>query len=81
MRVNLPSVPGVSLETAAHYAPSVLSFGDSDEFRRFRFQGNYRIIEHADISIGYQYINVGVKDTGRNHNFESGAFIGMKLKL
>jgi len=81
IRINIPSAPGISLESALHYAPKVLAFGDSDEFRRFRIQTNYRIIENADISIGYQYLNVGVEANGENHAFESGAFLGMKLKL
>jgi len=80
-KVNIPSAPGVSLETALHYAPKVISFGDSDEFRRFRLQGNYRIIENADISIGYRYLNVGDEQSNDNHSFESGAFLGFKLKL
>jgi len=81
LRLNIPSVPGISFETALHYAPSVLSFGDSDEFRRFRIQGNYTIIQNADISLGYRYLNVGIEDTNNNHSFESGAFLGMKLKF
>lgn len=80
IRVNVPEAPGLSFETEVHYAPEVLSFGDSDEFRRFRIQTNYRIIESADISIGYRYLNVGVKDF-KNHTFESGAFLGLKLAL
>lgn len=78
VRVNIPEVPGLSLETDIHYAPAVLSFGDSDEFRRFSIQTNYRIIESADISLGYRYLNVGVEDAD-NHTFESGAFVGLKL--
>jgi hypothetical protein len=80
VRVNLPEAPGISIETALHYAPEVLAFGDSDEFRRFRLQANYRIIENADLSIGYRYLNVGVEDA-RNHTFESGAFLGVKLSF
>tara|TARA_R110001592_G_scaffold138511_4_gene357684 strand:+ start:75717 stop:76241 length:525 start_codon:yes stop_codon:yes gene_type:complete len=79
VRVNIPESPGLSVETALHYAPDVLAFGDADEFRRFRLQVNYRIIESADISLGYRYINVGVEDLNRNHTFESGAFLGLKL--
>lgn len=81
VRVNLPDVPGLSIETALHYAPEVLAFGDSDEFRRFRLQFNYRIIENADLSIGYRYLNVGVEDANKNHTFESGAFLGVKLSF
>ena len=79
MRVNIPDAPGLSLETALHYAPSVLSLGDSDEFRRFRLQVHYRIIESADISLGYRYLNVGIEENNENHTFESGAFLGLKL--
>jgi len=79
-RINLPKVPGISLETALYYSPKVLSFGDSDEFRRFRFQVNYRLIENADISVGYQYLNVGIEQ-GDNFSLESRAFLGIKLKL
>lgn len=80
-KLNIPSAPGLSIESDLHYAPSVLSFGDADEFRRFRVQSNYRIIENADISIGYRYLNVGVEQTNQNENFESGAFIGLQLSL
>ena len=81
VRVNLPEVPGLSIETALHYAPEVLAFGDSDEFRRFRFQFNYRIIENADLSIGYRYLNVGIEEADKNYTFESGAFLGVKLSF
>jgi hypothetical protein len=81
VRVNIPETPGLSIETALHYGPNVLSFGDSDEFRRFRLQVNYRIIESADISLGYRYLNVGVEETNDNHTFESGAFLGLKLSF
>ena len=80
MRVNIPEVPGLSFESDIHYAPEVLSFGDSDEFRRLRLQTNYRIIENADISVGYRYLNAGQEDIG-NHTFESGAFLGLKLNF
>jgi len=79
-RINIPKAPGISLETAAYYAPKVLSFGDSDEFRRFRFQVNYRLIENADVSVGYQYLNVGDEENN-NFSLESRAFLGIKLKL
>jgi len=81
LRINIPEVIGLSVETALHYAPKVLSFGDADEFRRFRVQANYHIIQNADISAGYHYLNVGNKDTNSNHTFESGLFLGMKLKF
>ena len=81
VRINIPEAIGLSVETALHYAPEVLSFGEADEFRRFRVQANYHIIQNADISAGYHYLNVGNEDTHSNHTLESGLFIGMKLKF
>lgn len=81
VRVNIPNTPGLSIETELHYAPKVLSFGDSNEFRRFRTQANYRIIENADIAIGYRYVNVGSDASNDNETIESGAFLGLQLEL
>lgn len=81
LRLNIPSVPGLSVETNLHYAPDVLSYGDADEFRRFRTQANYRIIENADVSLGYRYINAGLEETSKNVNLESGVYLGLKLNL
>ena len=80
-RVNIPSVPGLSVESDLHYAPKVLSFGDSNEFRRFRLQSNYRIIENADIAIGYRYINVGSEQSNDNTTIESSIYLGLQLEL
>ncbi len=84
VRVNIPEAPGLSVESSLHYAPKVIAFGDSDEFRRFRLQLNYRIIENADLSVGYRYINAGIDEDKfdydkNNRTFESGAFLGVKL--
>lgn len=81
IRINIPEAIGLSIETALHYAPEVLSFGEADEFRRFRIQVNYHIIQNADISAGYHYINAGNEDTSSNDTFESGLFLGVRLKF
>ncbi|KZY28803.1 MULTISPECIES: YfaZ family outer membrane protein [unclassified Oleiphilus] len=81
LRLNLPSAPGLSFETDLHYAPKVLSFGDSDEFSRFRTQVNYRIIENADIAFGFRYMNVGSELDGKNETLESGVYLGLQLAL
>jgi hypothetical protein len=78
LRMNLPTAPGVSLEGRAHYAPDIVAFGDSDRFLRLRTQVNYRVIQNADISAGYQYLSTGIKNGG-DRTFESGLYLGMKL--
>lgn len=80
VRVNLPSAPGLSIESEAHYAPDVLAFSDAKSFGRFRAQANYRIIRTADISAGYRYIRAKLT-SGRKRTLESGLFVGLKLKF
>jgi hypothetical protein len=81
LRLNIPSIPGLSVETSLHYAPEVLSFGDTDEFRRFRAQANYRIIENADVAFGYRYIAAGIEGIDKNVKLESGVYLGLQLDL
>lgn len=80
VRVNLPDAPGLSLETEAHYAPDVLAFSDAKRFLRFRLQANYRVIQTADISAGYRYLNAK-PENGKARTLESGLFVGLKLNF
>ncbi len=77
-RVNIPTVPGLSFEGALHYAPTILSFSDADEMTRLRIQGNYRIIQNADVFLGYHYLNADL-DGGSDVTLDEGVFVGMKL--
>jgi len=77
-RLNIPSVPGLSLEGALHYAPSILSFGDADDLTRVRAQVNYRVIQNADVFLGYHYLNTDL-DGGSDVTLDKGIFAGMKL--
>jgi len=80
VRVNLPDIPGTSIQTEAHYAPDVLAFGDADTYTRANVQMNYRIIRTADISAGYRYLNASLK-AGSHRTFESGFFVGIKMNF
>ncbi|MFD2229695.1 YfaZ family outer membrane protein [Alkalimarinus sediminis] len=77
-RLNIPSVPGLAFEGALHYAPSILSFGDSDDLTRVRAQVNYRVIQNADVFLGYHYLNTDL-DGGSDVTLDKGIFAGMKL--
>jgi len=80
LRLNIPETPGLSLETAAHFAPDVLAFEDAKRYFRGRTQVNYRVIETADLSVGYRYQNVKLID-GQKRTLESGLFVGLKLNF
>lgn len=81
VRINIPASPGLSTELRAHYAPDIVAYGDSDRYTHLRAQVNYRVIQSADISAGYQYLNTGVKGSGRDRTFESGLFLGMRISF
>ncbi|WP_250657328.1 YfaZ family outer membrane protein [Alkalimarinus coralli] len=77
-RLNIPSVPGLSFEGALHYAPSILSFGDADDLTRVRAQANYRVIQNADVFVGYHYLNADLEGHS-DVTLDKGLFAGMKL--
>lgn len=79
-RVNIPELPGLSVESALHFAPDVLAFDDAKRFSRFRGQLNYRIIQTADLSAGYRHIKAKLT-TGEKTTFESGWFLGLRLNF
>ena len=81
VRINIPESPGLSTEFRGHYAPDIVAYGDSDRYTHLRAQVNYRIIQTADISLGYQYLNTGVEGNGKDRTFESGLFAGLKLSF
>ena len=81
VRVNIPASPGLSTELRGHYAPNIVAYGDSDRYTHLRAQINYRIIQTADLSLGYQYLNTGVEDSSKDRTFESGLFVGLKLSF
>lgn len=79
VRINIPATPGLSTELRAHYAPDIVAYDDSDRYTHIRAQINYRVIQSADISAGYQYLNTGVKDQSNHRTFESGLFLGLRI--
>ena len=81
VRVNIPASPGLSTELRLHYAPDIVAYGDSDRYTHIRGQLNYRIIESADISAGYQYLNTGIKSDNKDRTFESGLYVGLRLSF
>lgn len=78
VRLNLPDVPGLSVETTAHYAPPILSFNDADGMFEFGAQVNYRIIPKADVYVGYQIINADI-DPGSHITLDEGGFAGIRI--
>lgn len=77
--VNIPDVRGLSLTGGLHYAPSILSFGDSDDMTSVELRASYRMIRNAELFAGYRYLNTDLDKQSGDINLDEGAMVGMKL--
>lgn len=77
--VNIPRVPGLSVTGSLHYAPSILSFGDSDNMTALELRASYRVIRNAEVFGGYRYINTDLQDYPADINLDEGVMAGMKI--
>ena len=76
--INIPDVPGLSAMGSLHYAPSILTTGDSKSMTWLDLGASYRMIRNADIQGGYRYVNTRIEGAS-GHTIESGLFIGFRL--
>ncbi|MDI9244954.1 YfaZ family outer membrane protein [Marinobacter sp. CHS3-4] len=77
--INVPTVPGLSFTGSLHYAPSILSFGDSDDMTSLELRGSYRVIRNAEVFVGYRYLNTELANFNDDVNLDEGVLAGMKL--
>ena len=78
--VNIPTVPGLSFGGSLHYAPSILSFGDSDDMTGVELRGSYRVIRNAEVFAGYRYLNTELDFAGSpDVNLDEGVLAGIKI--
>lgn len=76
--VNIPDVPGLSFTGGLHYAPSILSFGDSEDMTSLELRASYRVIRNAEVFGGYRYLNTDLENL-RDIHLDEGVIAGMKL--
>lgn len=78
--VNIPDVPGLSVTGGLHYAPSILSFGDSEDMTSLELRASYRVIRNAEVFAGYRYLNTDLDSPLRGDvNLDEGVMAGMKI--
>lgn len=78
--VNIPQVPGLSVNGDLHFAPSILSFGDADNVISLSANVSYRVIRNAEFFGGYRYLNADLEDRGRDDvTLDSGVMAGLKI--
>lgn len=78
--VNIPMVPGLSVNADLHFAPSILSFGDNDGIFSTSANLSYRIIRNAEFFGGYRYLNADLDNAARSDiTLDSGIMAGLKI--
>ncbi|WP_417501097.1 YfaZ family outer membrane protein [Marinobacter sp.] len=78
--VNIPKAPGLSFTGGLHYAPSILSFGDSDDMTSLELRASYRVIRNAEVFAGYRYLNTELDfPSNPDVNLDEGVMAGMKI--
>lgn len=68
------NIPPVSIEGKVLYAPKVLSFGSSEEYREFRIGAAMEVIENTSIYTGYR--NIHTKHDKVNSELFNNSFYG-----
>ncbi|MBZ2168449.1 MULTISPECIES: YfaZ family outer membrane protein [Marinobacter] len=78
--LNIPRAPGLSFTGSLHYAPSIMSFGDSDDLTSLELRGSYRLIRNGELFVGYRYLNTDFDGPIRGDlNLDEGVMAGMKI--
>ncbi|TVP57503.1 MAG: hypothetical protein EA349_06475 [Halomonadaceae bacterium] len=66
--INIPDVPGLSVNGSLHFAPTILSFGDSDGMTSLELTLGYRVIRNAEFFAGYRYVQTDIDASDRDGN-------------
>lgn len=72
------NIPPVSVEGKLLYAPKVLSFGSSEEFREFRLSAAIEVIENTSLYTGYRNIHTKHNKVD-NELFNNSFYGGIKI--
>jgi len=72
------NIPPVALEGKVLYAPTALSFGDTEKYNEFRLSADVEMIENVKVYIGYRNIHAEYKDVTRDL-FDSSFYAGLKV--
>ena len=72
------NIPPVALEGKVLYAPTALSFGDSEKYNEFRLSADVEMIENVKVYVGYRNIHAEYQDVARDL-FDSSFYAGLKI--
>ncbi len=75
---NIPQVPGLAFRGNAHIAPSITAFGDLDQLFRIELQTTYRVIQNADVYVGYRNVRAKIDGYG-SETLDNSLHVGFTL--
>ncbi len=79
INLNIPDVPGLSLNGTLHGSPTVLSFSDSEGMINLETTVNYRVIRNAEFFAGYRFVNTQLDDGMDDVRLDEGFLGGLKI--
>lgn len=73
------NIPPLSIDGKVLYAPKVLSFGDSEEYREFRANVSLEVIENVNLYTGYRNIHTKHTKVFNSNLFNNSFYGGFKI--
>jgi len=70
---------GMGIGASYYTAPSVTTFSDADTFTEYSISMHYQITPQANLSFGYQLVNIALKGETTDRDLEKGSFLAIKV--
>ena len=80
VQYTFPKFNRFSIGGSVHYAPSVLSFGDLDDYLEYQAWGGYSVLRDGIVYVGYRRIEAGF-DGSPDVKFDTDLHVGLKLRF
>lgn len=78
--VKIPEVPGLGFRAAVHFAPSITTFGDAEQYLRTDLKMTYRVIPNADVHLGFRSVRADIQDRG-NESLDDSWNLGFTVQF
>lgn len=81
VRYTWPTFNRFGIGADVYYAPNVSSGGDVKHYFEGALRAEYLILRNANVYVGVRTVRIGDGPHHENHNFDSGAFLGLRLSF
>lgn len=78
-RYSLPVNPNVGVAGYMYYAPSVLSFSDTENMINSDLRLQYSVIPSARVYAGYRYVGIRLEGSSKRHKLGNGLHLGLTI--